>query len=63
MFEKEKKFARKHIILTSTNHAAGGFGLALILQSYFASDPFLPVWIGWVLFGYAVVVHIIEWTR
>lgn len=63
MFEKQKEFARKHIILTATNHAAGGFGLALILQSYFAGDPFLPVWLGWVLFSYAVVVHFIEWTR
>lgn len=63
MFEKEKKFARTHIILTATNHAAGGFGLAVILQHYFAGDPFIPVFIGWILFGYAAVVHIIEWTR
>lgn len=63
MFEKEKKFARKHIILTSTNHAAGGFGIAVILQYYIVGDPFIPVIIGWLLFGYAVIVHIIELTR
>lgn len=63
MFDHEKKFARKHIILTSTNHVAGGFGLALILQNYFANNSFLPIWIGWILLGYAIIVHIIEWMR
>lgn len=33
MFEHEKKFARKYIILTSTNHFAGGFGVALLLHT------------------------------
>lgn len=63
MFEKEKQFARKHILLTSTNHAAGGFGLAIILQYYLVGDPFVSVWIGWILLGYAAVVHVIEWMR
>lgn len=62
MLNHEKKFARKHIILTSTNHFAGGFGLALLLQHYFTGDAFLPVIVGWVLVGYMAVVHILEFT-
>lgn len=62
MFKNEKKFAQKHIILTSTNHFAGGFGLSLLLQHYVAGDAFLPVIVGWILVGYLVVVHILEFT-
>lgn len=60
MFEPEKKFARKHIILTSTNHFAGGFGVALLLQQYISGDAFLPALIGWILIGYFAMVHILE---
>lgn len=62
MFKNEKRFAQKHIILTSTNHFAGGFGLAILLQQYFTGDAFLPAIIGWVLVGYMAVVHILEFT-
>lgn len=60
MFNHEKKFARKHIILTSTNHFAGGFGAALLLQHYIAGDAFLPAFIGWILVGYFAIVHILQ---
>jgi hypothetical protein len=62
MFNTEKKFARKHIILTSTNHFAGGFGLALLLQHYLVGGAFLPVVIGWILVAYMAVVHMLEFT-
>jgi len=62
MFEHEKKYARKHIILTSTNHFAGGFGIALLLQHYLTGDAFLPVIVGWILVGYLVIVHILQFT-
>lgn len=62
MFSNEKRFARKHIILTSTNHFAGGFGLAILLQHYFAGGAFLPAIVGWVLVGYLAIVHIMEFT-
>lgn len=62
MFAHEKKYARKHIILTSTNHFAGGLGLALLLQHYLTGDAFLPAIVGWVLVGYLVIVHILEFT-
>lgn len=62
MFDHEKKFARKYIILTSTNHFAGGFGVAILLQHYFAGSAFLPPVIGWVLVGYFVIVHILQFT-
>lgn len=62
MFDREKKFAKKHIILTSTNHLAGGFGIALLLQQYVAGNAFLPPIVGWVLVGYMVLVHILEFT-
>lgn len=62
MFDNEKKFARKHIVLTSTNHFAGGFGLALLLQHYLAGDAFLPVIVGWILVAYMAVVHVLEFT-
>ncbi len=62
MFDRQKQFARKHIIITSTNHFAGGFGLALLLQYYITGSAFLPVIVGWVLIAYLVIVHIIEIT-
>lgn len=62
MFDHEKKFARKYIILTSTNHFAGGFGVALLLQHYFAGSAFLPSIIGWILVGYFVIVHILQFV-
>lgn len=62
MFDSEKKFARKHIILTSTNHFAGGFGLVLLLQHYITGEAFLPVFIGWILVAYLIIIHILEFT-
>ncbi len=63
MLEKQKEFARSHVLLTAANHFAAGFGIALILQHYLAGNPFLPVVIGWILVAFAAVVHAYEWTR
>lgn len=63
MFNKQLEFARKHIILTASNHAAAGFGLAIVLQGYLGSNPFLPVSIGWILIIFSLAIHIWAWTR
>jgi len=60
MFEKQKQFAREHIVLTSTHHLAGGFGLALVLQHYLNGNSFLPVVFGWILIGFSLAVHLYE---
>jgi hypothetical protein len=41
-------------------HSAGGFGLALVLQTYLMPDcdAFAPVWVGWVLIVFSVLVHL-----
>lgn len=57
------EFFSQHIILANANHAALGFGLAIVLQHYLAGNPFLPVVIGWVLIGFGAVVHLYAWTR
>ena len=51
-------FWRENIILANALHASAGFGLALILQSYFRGQPFLPVMVGWLLLGLAAILHI-----
>lgn len=60
MFEKQKEFARNHIVLNSVQHFTGGFGIALVLQNYFLGNPFLPVSVGWILTGFALAVHLYE---
>lgn len=63
MFNKQIEFARKHIFLTASNHAAAGFGLALILQDYLVGNSFLPVSIGWILVVFSLMVHIWAWKK
>lgn len=63
MFSKQIEFARNHIILTASSHLAAGFGLAIVLQDYLGSTPFLPVGIGWILVIFSLVIHIWTWVR
>ena len=63
MFEKQQAWAREHIILNNVHHAAGAFGLAIVLQHYLAGNPFLPVAVGWVLLGFTVTMHLYQFTR
>ena len=63
MFEKQQAWAREHIILNNVHHAAGAFGLAIVLQHYLAGNPFLPVAVGWVLLGFTVAMHLYQFTR
>ena len=58
MFERQIESARKHIVLINTAHAAGGFGLALLLQYYLSGNAFLPVIVGWILVAFTLIVHI-----
>lgn len=61
--KKAMKFDRQHLLLNNASHAAGGFGLALILQNYTLGNPFLPISVGWVLLGFSLIVHLYSWTR
>ena len=63
MMKGTMKFDKNHIILNNLNHAAGGFGLAILLQNYMVGNPFMPVIIGWILLGIAVIIHVYSWTR
>lgn len=59
MFQNAIDFWSRHVILANASHAAGGFGLALILQRYFGNKPFVPVWIGWILLAFTIVTHLV----
>ena len=63
MFQNVIEFWSQHMILANSSHAAGGFGLALILQRYLAGEPFLPVWVGWLLLGYCLAAHVYAFTQ
>lgn len=63
MLERQKEFSRRHIVLTSLNHFAGGFGSALIIQYFIVGDPFLPVAVGGALLAFFAIVHVYEWSR
>ena len=63
MFERQQEWERRHIVLNNIHHAAGEFGLALVLQDYLAGSAFLPVAVGRVLVGFTVAVHAYEFTR
>ena len=62
MFDKPIKYFSKHVILSSVSHAAGGFGVALLLQHYLVGNAFLPVVVGWVTLGFTAVTHVIAYT-
>ena len=63
MFQNAIEFWSQHVILANASHAAGGFGLAIILQRYFGSKPFLPVVVGWILLAFTLVTHLYAFTR
>lgn len=58
MFEKQKQWASRHIYLNNLHHFAGGFGLALVLQYYFAGGLFIPVIVGWALLAFTLIMHL-----
>ncbi len=58
IFKRAYKFQRQHPILSNSTHAIGSFGLAICLQQYLVGNPFLPVAVGWILMGLAVIEHI-----
>ncbi len=47
----------KHEFLNSMAHAAGGFGLAVVLQDHLRGDVFVTPYLGWALIALSVVIH------
>lgn len=62
MFEPAMEFFSQHIILASLAHVAGGFGLALVLQRYFPGKFFLAPKTGWLLLGFALLIHTVAYA-
>lgn len=58
LFTKPIEFWRQHILLANVSHAAGGFGLAVVLQRHLAGKPGVRA-LGWLLLAFAVVTHLI----
>ncbi len=56
------EFSSKHPVSGNAAHAAGGFGLAFLLQYYLTGVTFAPVWIGWGLLACAVAWHLWVWA-
>lgn len=60
------EFWSQNILLANTSHAAGGFGLAIVLQRHLsgkAAKPFLPVIVGWILLTFCLITHLYAFTR
>ncbi|MES2595760.1 MAG: hypothetical protein V4662_10515 [Verrucomicrobiota bacterium] len=55
---KPIEFWRQHILLANASHAAGGFGLAVVLQRHLTGKPAVKV-LGWLLLAFALVTHAI----
>lgn len=58
LYERATVYAMHHIIFSNSAHAAGGFGLAVLLQHYLQGDSFVPPIVGWILVAYSVVFHV-----
>jgi hypothetical protein len=52
-----------HPLLNSIAHAAGGFGLAIVLQQYLVGFPFVSVWVGWAGIIFSISIHVRAFTR
>ncbi len=52
------EFDRNHIILSNASHAAGGFGLAILLQHYLVGNEFAPMWVAVVLVAFSIAAHL-----
>ncbi len=59
--DRPMEYWRHHILLANASHAAGGFGLALVLQRHLAGKPGLKV-LGWLLLAFTLVTHVIAFT-
>jgi hypothetical protein len=57
IYERALTYASSHVIFSNSAHAAGGFGLALLLQHYLRGDAFLPPIVGWLLVAFSAVFH------
>jgi hypothetical protein len=53
----------QHVWLNSVAHAAGGFGLAIILQHYLKGDSFLSVYLGWLLVIICIGLHVMPFIK
>lgn len=60
LYYKSVAYFSQHPILNSLAHAAGGFGLALLLQYYIQGTAFVPVVISGGLVAVSVVIHILS---
>jgi hypothetical protein len=60
-FDNPLEYWRHHILLANVSHAAGGFGLALVLQRYLAGKPTMKV-LGWLLLAFTLVTHFIAFS-
>lgn len=52
------RFFSEHIFVSNIVHAAGGFGLAVVLQKYLKGNPFVSVYVGWALLIVALILHV-----
>jgi len=52
LFDRPMEYWRNHILLGNASHAAGGFGLALVLQRHLAGKPGMKT-LGWLLLAFA----------
>ena len=59
--DRPLEYWRSHILLANASHAAGGFGLALVLQRQLAGKPGMKT-LGWLLLAFTLITHVIAWV-
>ncbi len=57
IYHQSLDYFSKHPMANSLAHAAGGFGLAVLLQGHVGGVSVVPMWLGWVLIVFSALVH------
>lgn len=62
MFQHAIDYWSRHVLMANASHMALGFGLAVVLQRWRRGNPFVPVWVGWLLLAFALATHTVAFT-
>jgi len=58
LYQNSLAYFSAHPMLNSIAHAAGGFGLAVLLQHYLKGDAFVSPWFGWACIVVSILIHV-----
>jgi len=58
LYDRINRYFAAHPNLNAIAHAAGGFGLAVVLQPYIQGTFFMAMWYGWALIALSAAIHL-----